>query len=189
MKSIRGFTLMEVLVALVLMTVFTVVTYRALDAVLETQRRVSAEMERWREMAAAFAWLDADLSHAVTRVDARDPTGTAFHSRTEESGAVQFDLVRLLPEDADEGLQKLGYRCEEKKLMRLVWPEVDNLASAPKAYGLLEGLRACAFRYMDSSGQWAPAWLPAAKQLLPRAVELTLVAGDGTPVRRVWRVQ
>jgi len=189
MKPSCGFTLMEVLVALVLLTLFTLVTYRALDSVLETQRQVSAEMQRWREMAAAFVWLDSDLSNAVTRLDPRKPTSNVFHTRMETDGAMQFDLVRLLPEDADAGLQKIGYRCAEKKLMRLVWPEVDNPVGAPKEFPLLQGLTACAFRYMNLTGQWLPAWMPLAQQPLPSAVELNLIAAGGIAVRRVWRVQ
>lgn len=180
---------MEVLVALVLLTLFILVTYRALDAVLESQRRIAAEMTRWRELAAAFAWIDSDLSNAVASGNTRERTGMAFLGATDTTGAMQFELVRLLPEDADAGLRRVGYRCETNKLVRLVWPEVDEVALAPKRSALLEGLSACAFRYLDIAGQWLPAWPPPPSQPLPRAVELTLVETDGTALRRVWRVQ
>lgn len=189
MKSVGGFTLMEVLVALVLLSLFTLVTYRALDSVLEAQRRAGAEMERWREMVATFARVESDLSNAVIRLDPREPTGSAFHSRNDSNGAMQFDLVRLLPEDDDAGLQRIGYRCEEKNLVRLVWPEVADSAVEPRKFTLLQGLGACAFRYMNFAGQWLPAWLPEANQPLPLAVELQLVEAGGMAVRRVWRVQ
>ncbi len=197
MKPAAGFTLMEVLVALVLLTLFTLVTYRALDSVLETQRRAGAEMERWRKLATAFSWIEADLSNAVTRLDPRAPSGGEFHVRKEANGSMQFDLVRLLPEDADAGLQRVGYRCAQQNLVRLVWPEVannvaNNVAAnvaAPKEFILLQGLGACAFKYMDIAGGWLPTWLPQAQQPLPRAVELNLVEAGGAAMRRVWRVQ
>jgi general secretion pathway protein J len=189
MKSACGFTLMEVLVALVLLTLFTLVTYRALDSVLETQRRAGAEMERWRGMAAAFAWVESDLANAVMSLDPRDPTGSVFHSRNESNGTTQFDLVRMLPEDADAGLQRIGYRCEANNLVRLVWPEVADNTELPKEFTLLQGLSVCAFRYMNLTGEWLPTWLPQAKQPLPLAVELSLVEASGMPIRRVWRVQ
>ncbi len=180
---------MEVLVALVLLTLFTLITYRALDAVLQAQRQVSAEMERWRVMAAAFARVESDLANAIIRLDVRHLSDSAFQTRTESDGAMQFDLVRLLPEDAEEGLQHVGYRCANKKLTRLVWPQVADTTQAAKEYGLLQGLRSCAFKYLNKEGQWLPAWLPRVTQPLPRAVELDLVEGDGTELRRVWRVQ
>ncbi len=193
MKPAAGFTLMEVLVALVLLTLFTLVTYRALDSVLETQRRASAEMERWRKLATAFSWIESDLSNAVARLDPRATSGGVFQTRKAADGSMQFDLVRLLPEDADEGLQRVGYRCAQQNLVRLVWPEADSVVAksvvAPKEFILLQGLDACAFRYMDIAGGWLPTWLALAQQPLPRAVELNLVEAGGAAVRRVWRVQ
>jgi general secretion pathway protein J len=189
MRSARGFTLMEVLVALVLLTLFTLVSYRALNAVLDSQRYARAEMAHWRGMAAAFVRVDSDLSNAVTRLDPSDPSGSVFHTRTETDGAMQFDLVRLLPEDADEGVRHVGYRCAQGSLSRMVWPEVADAAAAVQETPLLKGLQSCAFKYLNERGEWLPVWLPQKNQPLPRAVELDLVAADGTPIRRVWRVQ
>jgi len=184
-----GFTLIEVLVALVLLTLFTVVTFRALDAVLKSQRHATAEMQRWHELAIAFAWMDSDLSNAVVRPDPLVPLGGAFHTQLETDGAMQFDLVRLLPEDADQGLQRIGYRCTGGRLARLVWPDADNPLVAPRNSALLDGLSSCAFRYLDERGQWLPVWLSQTGKPFPRAVELSIGAADGTPIRRVLRVQ
>ena len=189
MKPALGFTLMEVLVALVLLALFTLVTYRALDSVLQAQQRAVAEMERWQTLASAFAWLESDLANAVARLDPRDPAGSAFRSRNESSGATQFELVRQLPEDIDAGLQRVGYRCAQHALLRLVWTEAADDGQPPRALSLLQGLGGCSFRYMGLNGEWLAAWLPQAGQLLPRAVELNLVEAGGTPVRRVWRLQ
>jgi type II secretion system protein J len=180
---------MEVLVALVLLTLFTLAAYRALDAVLQTQQQAGAEMDRWNVMTAAFARLESDLANAVIRLDQRNASDIAFHTQTASDGAMQFDLVRLLPEDVDAGLQKVGYRCAQGKLFQLVWPEVDDNTDGAQELVLLQALRACAFRYMDNTGEWSPTWLPKAVQPLPQAVELNLTTGDGVPLRRVWRVQ
>jgi general secretion pathway protein J len=188
MRTGRGFTLMEVLVALVLMTLFVLVAYRALDAVLKAQRQATAEMERWRELAAAFAWMESDLSNAVIRSEPHSPLRNGFYTLTEPNGDVQFGLVRQLPEDAEKGLQRIGYRCTGETLERLVWSEVDNPAAAPRKSVLLDGLRSCAFRYLGERGQWTPGWQPVGNSL-PRAIELSIGEADGTPIRRVLRVQ
>lgn len=189
MKPAMGFTLMEVLVALVLLTLFTLVTYRALDSVLQAQQRAGAEMARWRGLAAAFVRLESDLSNAVARLDPREPAGGTFRTRNETGGAMQFELVRQLPEDMDEGVQRIGYRCEGDSLVRLIWAEAADNGQAPQAIPLLKDLSACSFRYMGINGEWLNAWLPQARQPLPKAVELNLVEAGGTPLRRVWRVQ
>lgn len=189
MRADRGFTLLEVLVALVLMSLFAVVSYRALDAVLQGQRGATAEMERWRELAAAFARMEADLSNAVIRSDPRDPRQSGFHALTEPDGGARFDLVRQLPEDAEKGLQRIGYGCAQATLERLVWPDVDDPLSDPRRSPLVNGLRSCALRYLDEQGQWLSGWQSQAVSLLPRAVELSIGEADGTRIRRVLRVQ
>ena len=97
MKPAAGFTLMEVLVALVLLTLFTLVTYRALDSVLETQQRAGAEMKRWRKLATAFSRIESDLSNAVTRLDPRTTSIGAFQSRIEVDGSMQFAPGQYIP--------------------------------------------------------------------------------------------
>jgi general secretion pathway protein J len=189
MNRAQGFTLMEVLVALVLLTLFALVTFRALDAVLEAQRRATSEMAHWHELASAFARMDADLANAAARPDPKVPLAGGFEILLNEDGSMQFDLVRLLPEDADQAVQRVGYRCTGKSLERLVWPDADNPLLGPIKITLLEGLSACAFQYMNELGQWLPTWQPQTGKPFPRAVELSIATADGTPIRRVLRVQ
>jgi len=180
---------MEVLVAMVLLSLFAVVAYRGLDAVLNTQRHAIAKMENLNVLAAAFALMDSDLSNTATRSDPQDPNGSGFHAVLDQDGAGQFDLLRVFPEDADQGLQRIGYRCAGETLSRLVWPDVNNPANPPKEFALLDGLRACAFKYLNAGGQWQTIWQAQTASLLPRAVELSITEADGTPIRRVVRVQ
>jgi general secretion pathway protein J len=189
MKHVRGFTLMEVLVVMVLLSLFAVVAYRALDAVLNTQRQATARMENLNELAAAFALMNADLSNTTTRLDPQNPNSSEFVSMIDQDGAQQFNLLRQLPEDADQGLQRIGYRCAGESLSRLVWSDVNRPTDAPKEFTLLKGLHSCAFQYMDPHGQWLAMWQPQAAIPFPRAVELTLTEADGAPIRRVVAVQ
>ncbi len=189
MRRAHGFTLMEVLVALVLLTLFTVTSYRALDAVLTAQRHATAELERWHGLAAAFTAMESDLSNAISRFDPQDPLRTGFHALVVQEGSAQFDLVRLLPDDSDQGLERVGYRCDRSGLARLAWPDADNVAIEPRATVLLAGLGTCTFRYLDSFGKWVSAWQPLNGHILPRAVELNINTAQGTPLRRVFHVQ
>lgn len=189
MTNARGFTLMEVLVAIVLLSLFAVVAYRALDAVLNAQRHATAKMDNLNQLAAAFALMATDLANAATRLDPQDLGAGEFRTVMEQDGATQFDFVRLLPDDADQGLQRIGYRCTGAALNRLIWPDVNSPANAPQEIPLLGGLRSCAFKYLNAGGQWLTGWQGQTGALLPRAVELSIAVADGTPVRRVMGVQ
>ena len=189
MSNARGFTLMEVLVAMVLLSLFALVAYRALDAVLNAQRHATAKMEEWKGMAAAFALMAGDLSNAAARLDPLNPGASNFNTLLQQDGSQQLEFMRLLPDDADRGLQRTAYRCAATSLSRLVWPDINNPAGPPQEFTLLSGLRACALRYMDAEGQWLNGWQAQSGPAFPRAVELTIIEADGTPIRRVMGVQ
>jgi len=189
MSKARGFTLIEVLVALVLLSLFAVVAYRALDAVLISQQHAIGKMERLNRLATAFALMDRDLANTATRFDPAVPGAGGFQALLEQDGASRFYLLRLLPDDADQGLQRIGYRCAGETLSRLVWPDVNDPVAAPKEFVLLDGLRACAFRYLGAGQQWFAAWQDPTGGQLPRAVELTVGEVDGTSIRRVLALQ
>ncbi len=189
MKSARGFTLMEVLVALVLLSLFAVLAYRALDAVLESQAHAREEMERWRVLAMAYSQVEADLAAATSRFEPQDPLSGALRVQIFADGGMQFDLLRLLPADAPQGLMRVGYRCGDGRLSRLAWPDGNDLGLPPQETAILEDLETCVFRFMDAAGQWLNMWPLQANNPLPEAVELTLSRGDGLSLRRLWRVQ
>ena len=189
MTNARGFTLMEVLVAMVLLSLFAVVAYRALDAVLNAQRHATAKMDALNELAAAFAQMASDLANTATRVDPQNPGASEFHTLLTQDGGGQFDLLRLLPDDADQGLQRIGYRCAGKTLSRLIWPDINNPADPPKETTMLAGLGACAFKYLSVKGEWLSVWQSQTTRPFPSAVELSIAQADGTPIRRVIGVQ
>ncbi|MGO9443599.1 MAG: type II secretion system minor pseudopilin GspJ [Thiobacillaceae bacterium] len=189
MMNARGFTLMEVLVAMVLLSLFAVVAYRALDAVLSAQRHATAQMDHLNTLATAFTLMDSDLANATAGYDPQNSSSSRFYTWIEHDGSEQFDLVRQLPEDADQALQQVGYRCSGPSLSRLVWPDINNPTLAPNEFRLLSGLRACSFQYLNAAGQWLTVWQPQPEEVLPRAAELDIVEADGTPIRRVIGVQ
>jgi general secretion pathway protein J len=189
MMKEAGFTLMEVLVALVLLTLFTIVTYRALDAVLTTQRQATARMERLNELAVAFSLMNSDLANSTVPANPQDPAISGLLTLMEEDGAKQFNFVRLLPADAEQGLKRVGYRCKGDSLSRLIWVDENNLADPPREFTLLSSLQDCTFKFLNAAGQWQTTWQPHPGNLFPRAIELNIIDADSTPFRRVMAVQ
>src|SRR5437868_2538676 len=70
----RGFTLLEVLVAVAVFSVFSVLAYAGVTRIIEGRDRVEAERERWRTLTLAFAQMEDDLAQARPR-SVRDTTG------------------------------------------------------------------------------------------------------------------
>lgn len=181
-----GFTLIEVLVALVLLSLLAVTSYRALNSVLETDARGRSEQAFWQQLAGCWPRIAADLQDAVP---VRLPTAErgVFVTQRTPAGAVSFSLNRQIPQDAGGGLQQLRYAFSAGRLTR------DAAGSAAGAANrsvqiLLEGVERMEFRYMDGTGRWLPDWSPSAAEL-PRAIEFLMSWPDGRHLRRVFRIQ
>jgi len=83
-RGARGFTLVEVLVALAILAITAALAYRGTAALVDGEVRLTAEAARWRTLDAVFARLEADLRQAQPRAvragAAREPAWIAFQS-------------------------------------------------------------------------------------------------------------
>lgn len=180
----RGFTLLEVLVALMLMGLLGLMAYRGLDVVLAAEAHARSEMDRWRDVQAALARLESDLVNVV--VIEKAPASTAL---TLSYADGSLALTRLLPEDASGGLRRVAYDFASGRLTRSVWRDAAPAGEAPVRVALLEGLGALQFRCLDGGGAWRGQWpMPDGQAGLPRAIEITLTMASGESLRRVLRL-
>jgi general secretion pathway protein J len=181
----RGFTLLEVMVALLLMGLFSVMAYRALDAVLQAEAHARVEIDRWRGLAATLGRIENDLSNAIAGVGGALPRGFRL-----EAGGQLLAWDRLLPEDETGGLRRIGYAFAGGTLSRQLWREAAPPGESPLSSPILEGINTLAFRCMDPQGNWQTLWPAGAKETgLPRAVEVTIELASGEHIRRVMQVQ
>ncbi|MFA5081797.1 MAG: type II secretion system minor pseudopilin GspJ [Hydrogenophilaceae bacterium] len=183
----RGFTLLEVLVALVLLSLFALTSYRALDSVLAAERHASAEMAHWRQLALAFSRIQTDLANAVSGIEPRHGWRRGLYAGLADDGNPYLDFDRLLPEDQVGGVQRIGYVYRDGTLLRRLWREGAPASEAPAEAPILAGLTGISLRCMDNTGNWYPAWKPRAVHgALPSAVEMQFRLATGEPLRRVF---
>ena len=81
----RGFTLLEVLIAIAIFALLAMATYRMLDSVLQTDRGQRQQEQRLRELTRAMAAFERDLLQVRTR-PIRDPLGDPLASLYGDSG-------------------------------------------------------------------------------------------------------
>jgi general secretion pathway protein J len=186
----RGFTLIEVLLALAIFGVISVLAYRATAALTDGEARLSAEARRWRNLEALFTRFEADIRQAVprdARVGARsEPAWLAVQADAAGNAALVFS--RAGAEFADEpGIagQRIGYRLRGHAVEIAYWPQFDNAAdSQPAVYTLVDGVTAFRIAYLSRAGAWRNSWPLQGEVALPRAVRVDLKLDSGEEIER-----
>lgn len=193
----RGFTLIEILVAMVIVAIIGVLAYGGLHGVINEQEHTSARMQQLQHVQQAFAIMTRDFSQLEPR-PVRDPLGgtplAAFMSMPQNQPPLVFTRGGWSNPlaDARSTEERVAYALDDKQLERLSWTELDVPSqSEPVKQTLLTGVTAFDVRFMDATGQWQTQWpplnAPAAAYLyeLPRAVEIAVTL---TGVGRVTRI-
>jgi general secretion pathway protein J len=185
----RGFTLIEVLVALAILALIGVLAYRAMAALADGEARLAAETSRWTTLDAFFARVEADLRAAVPRSvrhgAGRDP---AFAANVDASGNAVFTLTRAGSEFGDEpgtAGQRVGYQMRGDTVEIAYWPALDNVATAkPVVYPLLPDVAQFRVGYLSHDGRWIAQWPVLGESDVPTAVRVELLLADGAHVER-----
>jgi len=186
---LRGFTLIEILIALAILGIIAVLGYRAVSSLTESETRLAVESERWRGLDALFARLESDLRMAQPReVRTGGATEPAWIAQPDDAGNAQLRVARAGPEfslEPGSAGQRIGYRLRDGVVEVLYWPHLDQPAGvAPVAYALAGGIARFEIAYLDARGGWHDRWPLLGEAALPRAARIDLTLDDGSIVER-----
>ncbi|MBI3523655.1 MAG: type II secretion system minor pseudopilin GspJ [Betaproteobacteria bacterium] len=195
-RPAAGLTLIELLIAVALLALLTVMAYRGIDSMSRTSQHSLAEGDRWQAVALFFERFANDVAQPARR-PVRDGNGDAkplpewwgrqlTGAAINDAAAAQLEFSRKSPAGRDE--IRLGYRLRAGKVELLIWNVLDRAPSSqPEVYVLLEDVSSLNFRYLDASGQWQDVWPVAGSvEALPRAVAVEMDLGNGVKLHRVF---
>jgi general secretion pathway protein J len=191
-RRISGFTLIEMLVALTVFSILSVLAYRALDAVLALDERSSNTLAADSAKHRAMAILLQDFLHIRPRVvrDERNDYQRAYE--ISEEYAVRFTRggLPMLPA-MPSGMQRIAFSLnDDKELLRWVWPQLDSTSDLePKPQVLLMGVEEFVVEQLDNDNTFVNAWPPVNEEIeldgLPKMIRLTIEFEDGSQLERL----
>lgn len=188
-----GFTLLELLVAVALLSVLAVLSWRGMDSVLGARDRIVASSDELRALSVAFAQLEQDVraSRAVGLLGLDEPA-IAFRARGERMQP-EVALVRETSAGQPLQLQRVRYRLEGQRFERGFAPWTPSTADPAQPVSeqplvwqpLLAGVDEVQFRAWIPSRGWMAAATLAGNETTARVdgVELTIVRGGERIVR------
>lgn len=194
--SNNGFTLLELLVALAVFSVLSVMAYSGLYTVLQTRDLTDKVADETRRLQLAFHRMGADIEQAINR-PVRDTFG---ESQPALSGGPAYNILLNLTRtgvypvtDNKSQVRRVSYQIQERNLVRQLWPAVDLADQAsPEEMILITGVDDVHLRFLDNKQQWHTEWPALTKDedttALPRAVEISITVDGWGKLRRLYQV-
>jgi general secretion pathway protein J len=206
----RGFTLIEVLIALAITAFVSAVAYRGLSAAMLGVERTRETADRTYEINRAWMIISRDLNQFVAR-PIRDEFGqeeAAMTGGTLANYALSFTRGGWHnPNDKPRShLQRVAYRLEDGALWRDSWSVLDRAPdSQPQEVKLLQGVEYIELLFLPTIDEaqaasdsleletrnWRDSWVSepgqtGAGMAPPAALQLTLQLEDWGEMRRLY---
>ena len=192
----KGFTLLEIVVAVGVFAVLTALAYGGLNQVLRQSEQTRAISQELQNLQFAFALLQQDFNQMLPR-EIRDAYGNrqpALTTSLDESFLLEFTRHGWAnpAEMPRSSLQRVSYILDEGQLQRRYWTDLDRApASEPVTMPLLQDVESVELRFLDTQKNWQDNWPPTVtatgKPLpLPLAIEITLETKRWGKVRRLF---
>jgi general secretion pathway protein J len=198
--SNKGFTLVEVLVALAVFGVLSMLAYMTLGSTLSNSDLISERMDRMQSIQRSVRMLSSDFVQSAPR-PVRDELGTGYRPAilAGTTGDFALEITRggwSNPAGLPRGTQqRTAYRIEDNSLVRYHWNVLDRtFGNEPVATVLLDDIDALGVRFLEANGEWSDVWPPQAAQgqaalkSRPRAVEFVLSLPDEGEISRLLEV-
>jgi len=199
-RQARGFTLIEVVIAMALFAVVSALAYSGLQSVINSKTRTENELDRLQQVQICMLNLTSDLAQLINR-DGNDALGGQLHKLTTQNLDYLIEFSRGgisnfagLPRSS---LQRTAYHLEDDTLIRTHWPYVDRADDEQRIEReLLSNVSELKFRFLpdNDSREWQDNWPPDnvltgdSPATLPLAIEISLQLGDWGNITRLVQV-
>ncbi len=202
MKRQRGFTLLELLIAISIFAMIGLGSYQVLASVLQAQAMTGAASDTLGRMQRTYLRLSQDFRQILDR-PVRDNYGETLPNLFVPERGYDLEFTRTgwrnpLRRPRSE-LQRVAFELEGEVLLRHYWSVLDRAQdSEPATQVVLEQVEYFRLRLLDAAGNWHTSWPPPQPALsaseatsgapLPVAVELELGVDKLGDLRWVFEI-
>ena len=195
----RGFTLIEIVVALFIFAILGTITAIGLRAVIKTHQRVEQVDKHLQKLQIAMTLMRRDISQFVDRPVA-STSGESLPSllikNTSDFALTTGGYANPFSATKRSTLQRVAYQLKDHKLIRITWPALDRPPHiTPLQRILLTHVTSMSLSFINDKGQTINVWAPGTIQnstvqpgTLPRAIIITLTLQHQGKLRSVFPI-
>lgn len=161
--STRGFTLLEVLIAIVITSLIGLGSWQLLSSAIRTNEKTQLSLERLAALQKTMLFIARDLRQVVPRA-IRNEFGDYAPALSSKSDFYRLEFSRVgwrnpLADSRSE-LQRVAYELDEEgNLVRHYWRVMDrDQDSEARHRTLLEGLDELEIQFLNQDDGWLDEW-------------------------------
>lgn len=185
----RGFTLLELLIALSIFGLLSVMAYSGLNSVLTLRAHTDKAAEQLKALQQTYLVMQRDIEQVMPR-PIRDEYGQTLKAlvgdgRLELTRGGWSNPLQL----TRSSMQRVGYVLEDRQLYRYSWRVLDRAQDSKAVRQLLmENIESFTLRYLDADRVWLQHWPPAlSPSVFPKAVEVVIEHERFGPIKWLFR--
>jgi general secretion pathway protein J len=185
-----GFTLIEIIIALFIFSIVSIILVGALHNVLNNQSATEKKAARLAKLQIALLLMSHDIEQTIHR-PITNPTGApeGFIGGSDTMTFTHAGWNNPLGQLQHTTLQRTRYQLEEHHLVRITWPVLDQTSETPSnKREILDGISELHFEYLDNKGHFQKIWPPLDQQsaILPRAVRVSLTLQKWGKIQQLY---
>lgn len=187
MTNRRGFTLIEILIALAVFAILATITASTLYYSFNARQRVNVQAARLNQIQLAISIIQQDTEQAIER----PVRGNDMHQFPVFVGKTQYvELTRdgnLNPQSLEKRstLKRIALVCQGKTLLHRTWLTLDTTnRNVYEDKVLLDNLSECHFNFLNQSLQVLSEWREDVvaenqqKEPFPKAIQVNVTLKD-----------
>ena len=197
MQQSRGFTLIELMVAVIIFAIISVVSYRIISSLVMTKQVTTAAQEKWGNLSLTMSNLGGNLDRLMPLLG-RDQDGAilpAVLGKPKLNGVYDSQLELTLSGYVGDPIlgssppKRVGYRFYGGSLYLVSWPFLNRaLTTQPEINLLVDNVKTFQVFYLYLDRQWHDTWPPSGADpaVLPKAIKLEFSLMSGESLERAW---
>jgi len=193
LKTNRGFTLLEVLIALFIFTIISVILVRALHTVFTTQTATQQSATRIADLQIALLFLSRDIEQIVDRPiqNAMNMSEAAVVGTPTQLAFTRIGLVNPMGQLQRSTLQRIHYFLDHQQLIRGTFPALDQTNKTEmNSRIILNDVLDLRFDYLNAKNNFQNTWPPPDQPNagLPRGIRVTLTLTNGDKITQTYAI-
>ena len=187
----KGFTLLEIIIALFIFSIISLILANALHNMIRIQSDTKEKATQLAALQTALLFFSQDIEQAIPRpIKNSDEKLEGFIGTKNSLTFTHAGLSNPQGQLNQSQLERVRYEFQKNQFIRTTWPVLDVTSKTKTdSRTLLTFVTQLQFEYLDNTNHWHSKW-PDNQQplLLPKAVNISLSLSNWGKINQLYSI-